>query len=198
MPMEFYVIGTAAAIATYTDINSREISNWLTGTVLILGLAYTFYLCTPGFKNIPLTWPGIVLFAKMTWLWLGITVKVAIFSLIMFILGVFAGGDGKFLIAISPWAGPYMSNIILYLFPAMVILVAVYLIYQYNFNVVSFLKDQVHDTFVFLCHIHVVLENIRKMEEEVLITGIPYRTRQLSKPPGMVAISTAILLGFFI
>jgi Flp pilus assembly protein protease CpaA len=188
-----YVIGLSAAVAVYTDIKCRKVYNWLTFTVFISGLIYSFCVYIPGLQHVTLTIPGALLIADILWLWLGATINTLVFSVAMFLLGVFGGGDGKYLIAISPWAGCYMYDIILFFFPAAICLTAIYLLYQYKLNIPRFFQDQIHDTIVFFRSIPVILHNLKELNEEVLLNGIPYKTKAISKPPGMIAISIAII-----
>lgn len=198
MPLEIGVIGVASIIATYTDLKRREIEDKLTYTVFFLGIAYIIYIIMPSFKHVTFTIPGLVLLGKILWIGFGDIIKVTVFVLVLFMLGIFKGGDGKFFIAITPWAGPLIWKIFCYFFPAVIVLQFFFLLPHYKFNILAFLKDQAHDTVVFFRHLPTIFKNIIKMEEEALLVNVPYCTKSLPNPPGMPAITAAILLGYFL
>lgn len=198
MPLEIGVIGVASIIATYTDLKKREIADKLTYTVFFLGIAYIMYIIMPSFQHVTLTMPGLIILGKILWIGFGDILKVIVFVLVLFMLGVFKGGDGKFFIAITPWTGPLIWKIFCFFFPAVIVLQLCFLLPYYKFNIFTFLKDQAHDTLVFFRYLPTIFKNIVNMEEEALLLNVPFRTKSLPNPPGMPAISAAILLCFLL
>jgi prepilin peptidase CpaA len=90
LPLVTVVTFAVAAAGCATDLRSRRIPNWLTGSATLAALLY--HLWTGG--------PSGLLFAAG-----GCLVGGAIF-LLPFALGGLGGGDVKLLAALGAWAGP--------------------------------------------------------------------------------------------
>ena len=78
------------AVATFTDLRSRRIPNWLVLPFLVAGFAVSAWQHG---------WPGIVLSTE------GAAVALAIYGF-LFWMGGMGAGDVKLAIAIGAWIGP--------------------------------------------------------------------------------------------
>lgn len=142
---------------------------------------------------------GIGLLLNILWVWLGPSFLIFLYSLLLFGLGVLDGGDGHFLIAITPWCGLYrMLDIVLYFYPLAFVYLLIYLSLKYKFNVKDICRDQLHDTILFFKAIPQIGENIKNKEPYALSEGIPYKSSALEKPAGMIPIFAAVLVSFII
>lgn len=165
--------------------------------VFVAGLFYTLIPYGEYLKLVTLSKAGIGLLVNILEVWLGPSLLIFLYSLVLFGLGVLDGGDGHFLIAITPWCGLYrMKNIVLYFYPLAFVYLVLYLLYKYKFNVKGICKDQLHDTILLLKSIPQVWKNIKNKEPYALCEGISYRTGTLDKPAGMIPIYAAVLLSF--
>ncbi len=197
--MSCVVVLAAAVIATITDVSKRMIYRSLTVPVFLFGLVYTADAYWSYCQYFSFTEQGFRLLVYIIGNWLGPSILVFGYSLLLFWLGVLDGGDGQFLIAITPWCGAYrMCRIILWFYPAAFIFLLLYLLHKYSFNIRELLKDQFNDMIALLTNIPAIINNIKNREPSILTSNIPYKSCQIGKPPGMAAISASILLSYFI
>lgn len=194
----FWVVIAAAVMATITDIKERIIYRKLTVPLFIGGLFYSSIPYKPYLAYINPSKKGLYVIWYILQLWLGPVLIVAAFMIFLFWLGIFGGGDGHFMIAITPWLGPLkMARIFIYLFPVLLIYLSLYLLFIYKFNIKRLLLDQLINLAVLFKHLPIISNNIFSGKSNVLETGIPYvSVVKTQKPPAMVAIILAIVLTY--
>lgn len=190
-----FVIFFTTIMATITDLYNRTIYHILTVPVFLGGLVFSFWpyrgLLERGF-------PGagdISFILHVIWDWLGLVIIVLGYSILLFWLGVLDGGDGHFLIAITPWCSPYqISNIIILFYPLAFCFLLCYLLYQYKWKMGSLIKDQISDTIILVHYFPRIVKNIIEMEPYALQRGIPYSTCRKVRinPPAMVPFLLAV------
>jgi hypothetical protein len=164
--------------------------------VFLLGLAWTAAPLARLFPEITCDLRGLFLLIKILWTWLGPSLLVAVYSIFLFWLGILDGGDGQFLIAITPWCGgSLMLKIAWFFYPAAFVYLFLYLLYTYRFDLKTLLLDQGRDLVLMLRCWPIILANIKNRENHVLVKNIPYSSGRFERPPGMVAIGAAVLLG---
>jgi len=192
------VVCLATVVAVVTDLRTRTICRGLTIPVFLFGLAWTAVPLTRLLPEVACDRRGMSVLVGILWTWLGPSLLVAVYSIFLFWLGIIDGGDGQFLIAITPWCGgSQMLKILWFFYPAAFGYLFFYLLYQYRFDLKALLEDQVRDFVLLLRCWPVVWANIKNCESQVLVNNIPYSSGRLERPPGMVAIGVAVLLGLF-
>jgi Flp pilus assembly protein protease CpaA len=192
------VVLAAAVIAVITDFKERVIYRRLTVPLFISGMVFSFLQYQAYGRSLLLGSQGFPALWHFLEAWLGPVMCVAALMIFLFWLGILGGGDGHFLIAITPWLGPYRSALVLkYLFPLLFFYLLGYLLYCYKFNLKELGRDQ-GSNFLLLCkNLPAVARNIAAGEAGVLEKNIPYVTAEnIKKPPAMAAILIAILLSF--
>lgn len=141
------IVLISGALATITDLYQRRIPRWLTLPVFLLGLIVSFI---PYIIFLPTLRPdreGLLFTASLLWNWLGPSLISFIYSLFLFWLGMWGGGDGQFIIAITPWCGLFQVwKIILYFYPVAMIYLSICLLIRYRFKISEIIRRQVEDT----------------------------------------------------
>ena len=110
MRLCFTIVFLSGTIAVITDLLQRRIHRKLTMTVLLGGIIYNIINCLIN-KSLGSSYSlSIVLYIKLIAVQLIPLAVVMTIMLVLFWLGYFGGGDGHFLISITPWMG--LSKII--------------------------------------------------------------------------------------
>lgn len=198
MNIAFWVVISAAVMATITDLKERIIYRRLTVPLFTGGLFYSLIQYQPYLTYITFSKKGAYLAWYILQSWLGPVLIIAAFMVFLFWLGILGGGDGHFMIAITPWLGPLkMAQFFIYLFPVLLIYLSLYLLFRYKFNIKQLLLDQLANIVILFKHLPTVSNNITSGTSNVLETRIPFapNTKRL-KPPAMVAIILAIVLTY--
>jgi Flp pilus assembly protein protease CpaA len=190
----------ATVIATITDLRERLIYRRLTVSLLISGLIYSGLPYHAYLTQISFNLKGAYVLWLILQTWLGPIVIVTIFMVFLFWLGILGGGDGHFLIAITPWMGALnMAKLTKYLFPLILLYLILYLIYMYKLDIRKLAQDQLVNIIILYKHIPTVTSNIASGDPGVLEKNIPYvQETNIEKPPAMPAILVAIVLTFLI
>lgn len=189
------VVISATIIALITDLKDRMIYRRLTLPVLITGLIYSLYgiVSQVGMADINKT--GITFIWHILQAWIGPVLFILLYSLLLFWLGILDGGDGQFLIAITPWLGARkMMEIIIYFYPAAVVYLLAYLLYQNKFDIKKTAGQQCRDLVKMFENIPTIFSNIKSGEAYVLKANIAYEAEVAVPPAGMVPISIAIII----
>lgn len=190
----FLVAGTTV-LAALTDLKYRVIYRRLTLPVFLTGLAYSILPFVEFLKDLPLNGAGVYVFLNILWCWLGPSLVIFCYSLLLFWLGILDAGDGHFLTAITPWCGmDYMMRIILLFYPLAIIFLVVYLLHKYNYDWKQFISHQVKDSILLLSSLPAIINNIKRKEGLILVKNIPYATAGIATPPGMIPLGLAVML----
>lgn len=192
--LSLFVVISTTAIATYTDIKNRIIYRRLTLPVFLAGLLYSYIPYREYFRFVLLTKMGIYYFINVLWAWIGPAFLVFLYTLFLFWLGILDAGDGHFLISITSWCGMnYMSGIIMYFFPFAFMYLVFYLLKEYEYDWKKLVAHQLKDIIILFKCIPVVIDNIKKNEEHILVKNIPYTSSGHKRPPGMIPLSVSVL-----
>lgn len=196
--ISFWIVITAAVMVTITDIKERIIYRRLTVPLFIGGLFYSLMEHQPYLTYISFSRKGLYITWYVLQSWLGPVLIVAVFMVFLFWLGILGGGDGHFMIAITPWLGPLkMVQVFIYLFPVLLIYLCLYLLFSYKFDIKQMLLDQLANIIIMFKHLPTVWMNITSGTSNVLENGIPFVSAPESQqPPAMVAIVLAIVLTY--
>lgn len=188
--LSFIVVSLATVIALITDLKYRIIYKNITIPVYVVGLCYSLYRIVPQNTKI-----GIISIWYILQVWLGPVLFIFIYSLLLFWLGILDGGDGQFLIAITPWLGAQrIIEVILYFYPLAILYLTGYLLFQNKFNFKQVALEQYRDLITMVKAIPNIFTNIKGGKEHVLVKNVAYESRTEIPPAGMVPISIAILI----
>lgn len=192
------VVLIAAAIAVITDFRERLIYRRMTIPLFVSGMLFSLGKYRPYFTYLEVSPQGLSVLRHLLQAWLGPVIFMAGLMIFLFWLGILGGGDGHFLIAVTPWLGGYRSALALkYLFPLLFFYLLGYLLYCYKFNLKALVYDQVCNLWILFKNLSVVKRNAAAREDGILEKNIPYVTTNLiKKPPAMAAIFVALLLAF--
>jgi len=196
--LSFMVVIAAALIAVVTDLRERIIYRRITVPLFLGGLFLSWLSYRPYFAQITLSKKGAYIAWCVLEAWLGPVVLAAILMIFLFWLGVLGGGDGHFMIAVTPWMGPIKTaKTIQYLFPLLLIYLTLHLIHSYEFKIRKLAQDQLANTVILFKNLPVVAKNITCGDAGILEKNIPYvMPANNKKPPAMVAIFIAILMAY--
>lgn len=123
----------------YTDLKERKIYDKITLPLLASGMVLS--LAQAIYKQV--ITPGPVSFSQMLWHdWLKVPVICAVIFYVLFQLYVFAAGDLKFLVAISPWLGSAMLVMGWFLPITMIVWAILCLLKDANWNPLELIKRQ--------------------------------------------------------
>lgn len=183
--------------ATYTDVRTRIIHRRLTVPVLLTGLCYSLLPYLQYLKQVTPDGPGLYLVANILWVWLEPVILVTLYALFIFWLGILDGGDGHFLIAITPWCeGWRMVRIIVFFYPAALLYLFFYLLCLHRFSVRALVNKQVKNTRLLFKHWRVVCQNIAGGEPDILSRHIPYEKTGQTNPPAMIPLGASVVFTY--
>lgn len=185
----------AVIAALITDIKDRMIYKKLTIPVFFFGLIYSLHSLYPYMYDLSLSKQGPALGWDILLAWLGPVLGIFLYTLVLFSLGVFEGGDGQFLIAITPWLGARrMVKVILWFYPAAFVYLLLYLLLRCNFNIKALLREQINSTAAL---IKGTARRQKQGKRDLCSSNreiIEEKTAGEKAPAGMVPISIAVLL----
>lgn len=189
------VVISATIIALITDLKDRMIYRRLTLPVLITGLIYSLYGIVSQVGMAEINKTGITVIWHILQAWIGPVLFIFLYSLLLFWLGILDGGDGQFLIAITPWLGARkMVEIIFYFYPVALLYLLAYLFYHNKFDIKKVARQQYRDLVAMFKNIPTILSNIKTGEAYVLKANIPYESEMAVPPAGMIPISIAVII----
>lgn len=189
------VVACTTVVATYTDLKNQVIYRRLTLPVFLAGLVYSFIPKVEYIQYVSFTKIGLFYLRDIIWAWLSPPLLIFLYSLFLFWLGIFDAGDGHFLISITPWCGmDGMWRIIFYFYPVALIYLVICLLREYKYDWRRLVLHQIKDICILLNCLPVVLNNIKKKEEHVLVKNVPYTNTGIERPPGMIPLSISVIL----
>lgn len=187
MTMDFAasIVLLYGAAATISDVYWRRVPRWLSLPVFLLGLAVSGKPYISLLSTLKTDMTGVAFIVTMLWNWLGPSLISLAYALFLFWLGLWGGGDGQFLIAITPWCGLFQTwKIILYFYPVACVYLAIYLLIRHRFKIGKIIKHQGEDTIRFIKAI-----GMRNGEDsEIERHGLP----------GMVALYASVILSYLL